>query len=112
RVLENRRAAQPRAFRERERGVDRVRATVAWQPEPADEVVGANERPAPPRLARRDDVHVDAEAARARGEALQLVHPLGIAREADAAGAAEARRLPRLRLELFVQIGAVLGESG
>ena len=109
-VLEDRRAAEPRALREGERGVDRIRASVARQPEPAHEIVGADERPAPARFLRRDHFHLDAEAARHRREALQLVHALGGAREAHAAGTAEARRLPRLRFERLVEVGAVLRE--
>jgi len=72
----------------------------------------AHERPAAPRLRGRDDLDVHVEAARHRGETLQLVHALPIPREAHAAGAAEAGGLPGLRLEPLVEIGAVLGEPG
>jgi hypothetical protein len=65
-----------------------------------------------PRLGRRDHLGVDVEAARHRRQARQLVHALGIARQAEAARAAEARGLTRLRLEALVEIGAVLGEPG
>src|SRR5262249_57734104 len=69
-----------------------------------------DQRPETSGLARRDDLDVDAEAARHGGAALELDQPLGSARHADAAAAAEARRLPGLRLQLLVEHGAVAGQ--
>ena len=109
-VLEDGRPALPRAASQRERRVDGIGAPVAWQPQGAHEVVDANERPAAARLRGRDDLHVDVEAARHGGEALELVHALPRPREAHAAGTPEARGLARLRLEPLVEIGAVLRE--
>ena len=109
-VLEDRRAATARALGQSERGIDRVGTAVAGQPQGADQVVSAHERPAAARLGRRDDCDVDVEAARHRGQALELVHALRVAREAQAARPAEARGLTRFGLELLVEIAAVLGQ--
>ena len=111
-VLEDRDAALARALREGQRGVDGIRAPVARQPHRAGQVVGAQQRPAASRLGRRDHLGVDVEAARHRRQARQLVHALGVARQAEAARAAEARGLAGLRLEALVEVGAVLGEPG
>ena len=52
----------------------------------------------------------DVEAARHRGQALELVHALGVARQAQAARSPKARGLARLGLEPLVEIAAVLGQ--
>ena len=109
-VLENGRAALARAPGQGERRVDRVGSAIAGQPQGADQIVRAHERPPASRLGRRDDLHVHVEAARHRGQALELVHALGVPRQAQAAGTPEAGGLACFGLEPLVEIAAVPGQ--
>src|SRR5206468_3074178 len=110
-VLDDGGAALPRALREGQRGVDRVRAPVARNPHGPGQIVRAHERPEASGLARRDDLDLDAETLRHRGAALELDQALAGPRDADAAGTPEPRGLSGLRLELLVEHGAVAREA-
>src|SRR4029079_19786753 len=102
-VLDDGRAALPRTPGQRQGRVDRVRAPVTGNPHGAGQIVRAHERTQLPGPGRRDHLDVDAEAARHGRAALELDQPLRRTRHADAAAAAEARRLPGLRLQLLVE---------
>jgi len=111
-VLDEGGAALARAFRQGQRGVDRIRPPVPRDPHGAGQVVGAHQRPEAAGVARRDHLDLDAEALGHRRATLQLDQPLLRPRDADAARAPESRGLSRLRFELLVEHGAVAREAG
>ena len=75
-VLEDLRAARPRALGERHGGVDRVGLAVLRQEDAADHIVDIEQRPMALDLAGADLVDLEAEGLRHRGAALQLLEAL------------------------------------
>ena len=106
-AFDDRRAVHARAFGQRLREIGRIRLAVAGNPHRAGEVVGAQDRNAPPGLGRRDELELDAEALRAGHLALHRHEALGRSGDIQAAALLPAGREPRLFLERRVEVDAV-----
>src|SRR5215475_5870736 len=76
RIFSSTRAPPARAGGERLGDVGGIALAVAGNPHRAHQIVGAQQRIAPLRLVEADLVRLDAEAARHRGVAAELDHPL------------------------------------
>ena len=111
RALEHLHAEVARALRQALREVRRVRLAVGRKPERALQVVAAQQRPLVQRLARREQVDVDAEAARHRRLALEHDPALGRARDVDAAALLPAGGEAGLALEARIELDAVLAHA-
>ena len=85
RVLADRHAGGPRAARQRLHDVARARLAVGRQERRADHVVDRHQRKELLRLLRREQVHLEPEAARGRRLPLHLGPALGVAGEPQAA---------------------------
>ncbi len=109
-VLEDLRAARPRALGESHGGVDRIGLAVLREEDAADHIVDIEQRPMALDLAGADLVDLEAEGLRHRGAAQQLLEALARRRHRDAAALLEAGRLAGLRLERRVEPGGVLRE--
>ena len=111
-VLADRRPGIARAASEGLRDVGRVGLPVSGQERRAHDIVHRHEWPQLLGLARREQVHLQAERGRRRRLALHLVPPLLVAGEAQAAVHLPARRQPGLGLELLVQGDGVAEQLG
>src|SRR5262249_7985445 len=101
-----------RPTRQSLRRVDRIGTAVLRQIHRAHHVLDREQRPALLCLAGREYLHLETEAARHGGAALELLEPRLARRHRHRAHLPEAGRLPGLALEAGVQPGGVLGESG
>ncbi len=111
-VLDDAHAVLPCAAGERLGDVGRVRLAVGRQESGADQVGRVHQRPQILGLGGREQMHLEAEAARGGGLAPELDHAVGIAGKAQAAVALPARRLAGLGLEPLVQLDRVLEQPG
>jgi hypothetical protein len=102
------RALHARPLRERHRGVDRVHATIFFDVETSEQIVGLRERPEIPDLARRDLVHIDTAIPVERRDAPVLLQPILVPRYLDEAHRLPPRRQLGLRFEARVEIARVL----
>ena len=110
-IFEQHGAGLPRTPGERGGGVCRVGLPVAGIEAAADQVVDMHERPEALQVLRRAELDLRAVSARARGRALQLLPPLGIAGRVDRAGLAKAGGLAGLGLQLRIETDRI-GEDG
>src|SRR6185295_5616164 len=111
RSLEHLHAEVARALRQALREVGRIRLAVGRKPERALQVFAAQQRPLVQRFARREQVDVDAEAARHRGLALEHDPALRRARDIDAAALLPAGGEAGLALEARIELRAVLAHA-
>ena len=106
------RAQLPRALGHRLRHVGRVDVAVLRVVERADQVFGADERPAVLDLVRFQEFVVDPGGFRDRGIQHVFVHPLLVLRHPQVADNVEARVQARLRLQPLVEIDRVFVDVG
>ncbi len=104
-------AAVACALGQRHRQVGRVRLAVARDPDRAVQVVGAHHRIQVAGFLGRDQLHLDAEAARQRGLLVQHHPALGRGRHVDAAALLPAGGETRLGFERGIQLDAVLAHA-
>ena len=107
-VLDDPHALLAGALGQRLRDVGRVGLAVGRQERRADQVGGVHQRPEILRLAGREQVHLEPEAARGGRLAPDLDQAIGVAREAQAAVPLPAGGLPGLGLEALVQLDRML----
>src|SRR5262245_21424412 len=106
-ALDQLRTACTCTLRERHRRVDRIGLTVARYEETTDDTSRIDQRVPLRDLGRREYLELHAEAVSDGRHALDFVEPVSGSRHRQAAATFETSRLPRLLLELCVQLCTV-----
>jgi hypothetical protein len=104
-ALEDTGALQAGPLRERGGHVDRVDLAVARQPDRADQIIGAEERPPFARLIRTDQLALEVVGLGCGRRPPQLGHAVGGAGHSQTPAPLEARCQPGLLLQLGVEAG-------
>ena len=89
---------------ERHRGIDRIGLAVVGQEDAADDVVDVEQRPLRLDFGWRRLVDLEPEGLGHRGAALQLLEPLGVGGDREAAALQEAGRLTGLGFEAGIEV--------
>src|SRR5262249_8963831 len=111
RLLEDAHAAALGTLGERLRRVDRVGLPVLGKKDRADDVARLDQRVERRRLLRRQHLDLEAEAARHRGAAAQLLEALLRTGDAERTHLLEAGGLAGLLAEGAIEVGGVLCEA-
>ena len=111
-LLDDARAARPRALGERQRDVGRIGLPVLRQMHAGDDALDVEVRVHRRDLGGRQLVHLDVEGAGHRREPQDLLAPLVAQRHRHRAALAEAGGEPGLGLEPGVEVGGVFREPG